>query len=265
MFIAVHSSDVNPSTYSIATLKGHGLREESVIRCFANLVRRRLPQALGSQVRYTPPSVDDFLIDLESFGPVKCIFNAISPSINPKRPMGNDGYIKATNSSESEKIATIAECWERLITNRRTPTATARSLALHRVTGSTEATQILKKCGFGISEMLPKGFTKKKSVHVTFDNSDGKQQTLLGYNTTHHHTNGTIFQLSNPAVETIDASCERQVDLEEENEESTSNFSTFRIPPKRNRKLPPPFPEFSDECKRSDLLVLWFPYVTCIS
>ena len=34
-FIAVHSSDVNPLTYSIATLKGHGLREESVIKCFA--------------------------------------------------------------------------------------------------------------------------------------------------------------------------------------------------------------------------------------
>ena len=97
-------------TYSIATLKGHGLREESVIRCFANLARRRLPQALGSQGRYTPPSVDDFLIDLESFGSVKCIFNAISLSINSERPMGNDGYIKVTTFSLSEKIATIAEC-----------------------------------------------------------------------------------------------------------------------------------------------------------
>ena len=135
----------------------------------------------------------------------------------------------------------------------------------------------MKKCGLGISyndvrlitniwakkvtlshkNMLQKGSIKKKSVHVTFDNPNGKQQTLLGDNTT-HHTNGTIFQLSNPAVETIDASCERQVDLEEQNEESTSNFSTFRIPTKRNRKLPPPFPEFSDECKRSDLLVLFW-------
>ena len=44
--------------------------------------------------------------------------------------------------------------------------------------------------------MLRKGFVKKKTVHITFDNSDGKQQTILGDNTT-HHTTGTIFQSRN--------------------------------------------------------------------
>ena len=41
--------------------------------------------------------------------------------------------------------------------------------------------------------MLPKGFIPRRSVHVTFDNSDGKQQTLSGHHTT-LHTTGTIFQ-----------------------------------------------------------------------
>ena len=58
--------------------------------------------------------------------------------------------------------------------------------------------------------MLPKGFVKKKSVHVTFDNSDGKQQTLLGDNAT-HHTIGTIFQSPNGTEEDV------VVSLEEEN------------------------------------------------
>ena len=34
--------------------------------------------------------------------------------------------------------------------------------------------------------MLPKGFVKKKTVHIIFDNSDGKQQTILGDNTTYN-------------------------------------------------------------------------------
>ena len=87
------------------------------------------------------------------------------------------------------------------------------SLCLHRVTGSKEATQMYHHAGFGSSytdvrtltktwaksismhhkKMLPPGFMKKRSVHVTFDNSDGKQQTLTGDHTT-HHTTGTIFQ-----------------------------------------------------------------------
>ena len=187
--------------------------------------------------------------------------------------MGSDGYIKACNSAQSEKIAAISDCWERLLTNRRSVTATATSLTLHRITGCKEATQLLKKCGFGISYndvrlitntwakevtlshkgMLPKGFQKKKSVHVTFDNSDGKQQTLIGDNTT-HHTNGTIFQLTDATAENLDTLRDNDLLPEEENEVDTMNFGTFRIPSKRNRKQPPSFPEFSDKYKSFKLL-----------
>ena len=41
--------------------------------------------------------------------------------------------------------------------------------------------------------MLPPGFITGRSVHIKFDNSDDKQQTLTGAQTT-HHTTGTIFQ-----------------------------------------------------------------------
>ena len=42
---------------------------------------------------------------------------------------------------------------------------------------------------------LPADFKKKgRPVHVSIDNSDGKQQTLTGAHTT-HYTNGTVFQL----------------------------------------------------------------------
>ena len=60
-YVAVHSSAVNPLTYTAATLKGHGLREENVIKCFANLVRRKLgKEAVGEEIRkgaYAAPTV----------------------------------------------------------------------------------------------------------------------------------------------------------------------------------------------------------------
>ena len=38
----VHSINVDPLLYSHATIKGHGLREDDIVKAFANLVRRKL-------------------------------------------------------------------------------------------------------------------------------------------------------------------------------------------------------------------------------
>ena len=81
-------------------------------------------------------------------------------------------------------------------------------LTLHRLTGSREGATLYHHAGMGISytdvrcltntwaksislshkKILPPGFKKQRSVHVTFDNSNGKQQTLTGDHTTHHTT-----------------------------------------------------------------------------
>ena len=118
-FVAVHSCKVNPLTYSVATLLGHGLREESIIRCFANLVRRKLKSSLKKiEGKYVPPTSDEFLEELDNFKPEKCLFNVISLSINPKRLMDNDRYVKAPTISQAEKIAAISESWEHLLTQK---------------------------------------------------------------------------------------------------------------------------------------------------
>ena len=44
--------------------------------------------------------------------------------------------------------------------------------------------------------ILKKQSSNRDSVHISFDNSDGKQQTFAGYHTT-RHTAGTIFQPNN--------------------------------------------------------------------
>ena len=131
----------------------------------------------------------------------------------------------------------------------RSPLATALSLTIHRITGSREATTLLNQCGVGIpytdvsdlnnkwtksitmehKQMLPPGFIKGRSVHITFDNSDGKQQTLTGAHTT-HHTTGTIFQ----AVHDNDSYTIKTFRQEHPNiKQEEPDYGSFKIPKKK--------------------------------
>ena len=56
--------------------------------------------------------------------------------------------------------------------------------------------------------VLPPVFINGKTIHVTFDNSDGKQQTLTGTDTTHHAT-GTAFQISKSLEKTEGRECSK--------------------------------------------------------
>ena len=42
--------------------------------------------------------------------------------------------------------------------------------------------------------MLPPRFSSNEPIHITFENSDGRQQTITGGQIT-HHTTGNIFQV----------------------------------------------------------------------
>lgn len=163
-----------------------------------------------------PPKSSEFLETLESSKPLQCIYNAIVWSINLKRKINENGYVETCNLNQAENTSAIMQCWENIISNTRSPTKTAFSLTLHRITESGEATDLLHRCGMRISYtdvrllsntcakgitqnykmILKKQFSNNESVQVSFDNFDDKQQTLTGYPTT-HHTTGTIHQPNN--------------------------------------------------------------------
>ena len=77
---------------------------------------------------------------------------------------------------------------------------------------------------------MPQSIEKKKAVHISIDNSDGKQQTLTGANTT-HYTNGIIFQ-NDPREDHVPKEAEDEEDdvlcdipeTEVENEEKHGNY-----------------------------------------
>ena len=167
----------------------------------------------------------------------------------------------------AKKISAISQSCEKLITKERTPLGIALSLTVLRITGRKEVTTLLNRCGVGIpytdvrylnnnwakfvtmdhKKMLPAGFIRGRSVHVTFDNSDSKQQTLIGAHTT-HHTTGTIFQTRHPGdqeVITVNIGCSSV------NNEEEPDYGTFKISKNKRNLFPPSFPGFSDEYKDS--------------
>ena len=266
---AVISKDVDPLAYSYATIKGSGLCENDIIKAFSNLVRKKLAD---KEPTSWPPTPNEFLQDLDNSKPLQCIYNAIIWSSNPRRKVNENGYAEAFSFQQAEKTAAITECWESIVSNIKTPNQTALSLTLHQITGSKEATVLLNRCGMGMSytdvrlltnewgkgitrnykTILRRQFNGNKSAHVSFDNSDGKQQTLTGHNTT-HHTTGTIFQPRQKVDgQDEDENFLQSFQFDDSSDEEEIDYGSYKIPKKR--KSMESFPEFSDQFADSELL-----------
>eukprot|EP00794_Sanderia_malayensis_P016352 gene16352-17996_t len=266
--LVVSFSELGPITYVNAALKGHGLREDDLTRAFARLVRRKLE---SKQPFNWPPTPDKLSKALENFTPLPCIFNAIAWSVSPNAPKNDFGLV-TVGKSYVQKISAISQSWQGMASNdRAAPLNIALGLTVHRVTGSKETARLLHHAGLGISysdirllnntwanavkmkhkHMLPPGFFPGKTLHVTFDNSDGRQQTLTGSSTT-HHTTGTVFQISATNVQSTEIVSATMSDEMEIIDEEEPDYGFFKIP--RNRKEPSSFPGFKDETKESPLI-----------
>ena len=93
-----------------------------------------------------PPPPDEFIACLENDIPLSCIYNAIVWSTNPRRLKNENAYVETSSYQQAERVAAVAQCWEGLITKKRSPTAAALILTLHHRTGSKKATSLLHKC-----------------------------------------------------------------------------------------------------------------------
>ena len=143
----MHSSAVNPISYSVATIQGSGLRESDLIKSFSKLIHRKLSQR--NAVIW--PMKAEELFDLhDCHRPLHCIYNAICWSINPRKYTNTFGYASVSNKAEAEKISAISQSWEKMVKGERSPLGTALSLTIHRIIDSKEATTLLNRCGIGI-------------------------------------------------------------------------------------------------------------------
>ncbi len=196
-----------------AALKGYVLREVDLTKAFARLVTRNLADRHPLN---WPQTSEELCESFETFLPLECIFNAIALSLNDNWPINNNGMVSVAKNL-SHKILNLVQGWEALTSHGRSPVNIAMGLTVNRLTGSKEASRLLHHSGVGISyndvrqlintwaeavamehaQMVSPGFVKGRPVHVPFDNSDGRQQTLTGSQTI-HLTTGKIFQTSFP-------------------------------------------------------------------
>ena len=99
-----------------------------------------------------------------------------------------------------------------------------------------------KGVSMNYNEILKTKFSGGKSIHVTFDNSDRKKETLTGYHTT-HHTTGAVFQTNQPIDS--DVTNHRSLDIQTEPMENrVQNYGNYKI--QKKRETIPSFPDFDD-------------------
>jgi len=125
--IVVHSSDVSSLAYLVATMQGHGLREEDLTEVFSRFVRCKIFQR--QSIKWLLDAYELCRL-LDSYRPLQCIYNAIAWLINQRKSVDANGYVKATKV-EAEKLSAISPSWEKAVTRERLPMGTALSLTLH--------------------------------------------------------------------------------------------------------------------------------------
>ena len=87
--VVVHSPDMNPCLYSVATLKGFGLRDQDLLKAFWNMIKCKIKER---------EHVVQFLLKIQQMdtvlekGPLKDHYNAVFATINPNFTLTDNGY-----------------------------------------------------------------------------------------------------------------------------------------------------------------------------
>ena len=131
-YLLVHPIDINPCSYSIATLHGCGLRDFDLAKSFGKMIRRKIKER--DEVENKWPLTPEELLSRIDSGPLQELYNAIYFSIYEKGSINQHGYA-ITSNNNATKLWSIASDWEGLISKQRTPKQIVMGMVLHRITG----------------------------------------------------------------------------------------------------------------------------------
>eukprot|EP00794_Sanderia_malayensis_P011439 gene11439-12635_t len=167
----LHSVDVNPLDYSLATLQGAGLRDDDITKAFANMINRKVKclkqkQLAEGQVRNEQISFDELVAQLDEHEPLQQIYNAIGLSLHPSAKKNEHGYV-VLSSLQANKVWSIAGTWQQLLTGEFSSTSLALGMVIHRVTGSKETINLLSKVGITPSYTTIRETNKKWAKDTT--------------------------------------------------------------------------------------------------
>ena len=103
-YVLVHPIDMNPCTYSIATLHGCGLRDTDLNKAFGRMLRRNLQEKQKRDITW--PLTPEELLSRINAGPLPAIYNAIYFPIYQSRSINQYEY--ATSHIKATKICSLA-------------------------------------------------------------------------------------------------------------------------------------------------------------
>ena len=87
--IIIHSQFMNPCEYSVATLKGHGMRDSDIISSFANYIKRVVNT---KEKRTNFPMKPKELIEEIHRGPTCVLYNTIFMTLHNSGKLNDHGY-----------------------------------------------------------------------------------------------------------------------------------------------------------------------------
>ena len=96
----------------MASFVGAGLKDAEITVAFARMINRKIT-ARETKMEF-PVSLDALIEKLETYNPIKEIFNVILYSVDPRWEENVGGYACPDSQSRALKIWCIADAWRRL-------------------------------------------------------------------------------------------------------------------------------------------------------
>ena len=176
--VIVYANNMNPLDFTAATIKGHGLRDEDLIRAWAKMIKRKLDKKHQEMEFCWPYTPDEVIKRLDS-GPAQDLYNLV--------------YTKTSSRPRATKVWSVASDWESLVLQQhRNAKQVVSGLTLHRFTSMV----MLHKMGNCVSyndirmqnqvwvrmvsanSQIFHNMAKGIETHATIDNNDGCQDTI---------------------------------------------------------------------------------------
>ena len=100
--IIVHSVQVNPVDYAMASIIRAGIRDKEITLAFAKMINHKLrSQELSKSF---PLSAKNLMKELDKYDPIKELFNVVSLSCNPTVPINDFSYASPKSPNKAKKI-----------------------------------------------------------------------------------------------------------------------------------------------------------------
>ena len=127
----VHLIDINPCTFSIATLHGYGLRNTDLTKTFGKMLKIKLQERWKGDITW--PLTPEELLSGIDVGTLPEIYSTIYFSIYESASISRCRHA-TTSHIKATKIWSLACNWEEIITKQLTSTQIVLGMVLCRMT-----------------------------------------------------------------------------------------------------------------------------------